>query len=270
MKGVGRATATWALAAILAGVATSLGGCSSAPAVRGEPLAVRGRAEVARLGDNQFRVECRGFERVEASQQDPAWCWAASVEMVRRFNGERVSQEEIATQIHGADNRRGAGMNEIMVALNPDLELRLDRVLADGKVEIDWENLIASEADRLTINADDMIAELSGGYPVVIGLSNPDNPSVGHACVVHAVTYRRRELTYAEMAASSVEKTTDTERLLGRAVSLFLVDRVEYFDPWPGEGERALEGSQPLANVDFMIGKAGARRILERRLRTLR
>jgi len=104
--------------------------------------------EGAAAGPQTFELET--FEDMWEWQEEAEWCWAACATMVRRWQGESVSKEEIVAHIRArtqqdggtgeisgeteADKEerlRAASEHEILLALAPDRKELLDRLWAE-------------------------------------------------------------------------------------------------------------------------------------------
>lgn len=118
------------------------------------------------------------FQKLTASedwgrQRRQNWCWAASVQMTLNAAGIRVSQEEVVQRIYGGDIDQGGTPQQILVALTG------------------WAPTISGTRALLNplslTNDADMIDDLSLGWPLIVGLRNPDGS--GHAEVITAITY---------------------------------------------------------------------------------
>jgi hypothetical protein len=75
-------------------------------------------------------------------------------------------------------------------ALNPDLEQQYRAVLfdEDGDPTLAEFGRMASSWTGQDITSDKLIAELSSGEPVLVGMRDPD-ASQGHLCVIYGATY---------------------------------------------------------------------------------
>lgn len=108
-------------------------------------------------------------------QRRENWCWAASVQMILNLDGVAVTQEQVVQRIYGGDIDRGGTPQQIMSALSGWA------FTFNGKPAILWPQPLTSYPD--------MIEELSLGWPLIVGMKNPDGS--GHAEVITAVTYSR-------------------------------------------------------------------------------
>lgn len=162
--------------------------------------------EVREIAPGLFEagIPTGSFEFVRAQsptggwQRMQNWCWAASIEMVLRFHGVQVRQDEIACQVFGCNVDMPATAEHIVWALNG---WRIDgsglrfAVAADPYVASGWQ----------------LIENLAYRWPLIVGLRGEP---VGHAYVLTAVRY-------------SVDAW-------GRPVFHPVVLR----DPWPGSQSR--------------------------------
>ena len=118
-------------------------------------------------------VVSRGDPGARGRQQMENWCWAASVQMTLNMAGIRVDQKQVVERIYGGDIDRGGTPQQIMEALTG------------------WAPTVNGKAALLNpqplTNDADMIDDLSLGWPLIVGLRNPDGS--GHAEVITAITY---------------------------------------------------------------------------------
>jgi hypothetical protein len=163
-------------------------------------------ADVRQIGPGLFEagVSTASFEGVRAQsrsagrQEMQNWCWAASIEMVLRFHGVRIDQDEIVCQVFGCNVDMPATAQHILWALNGwriDASGRRFAVAADPYVASGWQ----------------LIEDLAYRWPLIVGLRGEP---IGHAYVLTAVRY-------------SVDPW-------GRPVFHSVVLR----DPWPGSPSR--------------------------------
>ncbi len=117
------------------------------------------------------------FEKSEAAQKTPLWCWAACVEMALKNGGVEVSQEVIVQTIKGAIVVQGASDVEITSALN--------RVgfTADGQV---WTARAITHPGAP--NPSLMVKEVVEDRPLIV--SYPTGPLSSHVVVIHKVEYQ--------------------------------------------------------------------------------
>lgn len=215
------------------------------------------RGSVERVGPNEFQAQCSGFGAIEASeakQRTDVWCWAACAEMIHRYKGRDISQEEIAARIHGGISpgmtdeekkaaARAGSYDEIIRALVSSSDLppqavreastALDALLTERDVGVDEEGYLGSHIQRRTINSDIMVDDLLEGEPVVVGLRFPPRPDgepaavngvKGHAYVAYGATFRRNTSNMVEKAVAGLSqigrgvaaRTTGEDRDLNR------------------------------------------------------
>jgi hypothetical protein len=96
--------------------------------------------------------------------------------MTLKMAGIRVTQEQVVERIYGGDIDKGGTPEDIMNALTG------------------WAPTISGKTAELhpqPLNNDaEMIDDLSLGWPLIVGLKNPDGS--GHAEVITAITYNVR------------------------------------------------------------------------------
>jgi len=147
-------------------------------------------------------------------QRRENWCWAASVQMVLNLDGVAVTQEQVVQRIYGGDIDRGGTPLQIMNALSGW------GFTFNGRPAILWPRQLTSYPD--------MIEDLSLGWPLIVGLKNPDGS--GHAEVITAVTYSQGP----------------------NGVPIF--QTVVLRDPWPFNPSRVeMPWSQFAARVTFIV-----------------
>jgi hypothetical protein len=134
------------------------------------------------------------------------WCWAACIQMVLNYHGLNVSQMEVVTKIYGSPYvNQPANEPQILNALSgwaPDTRGRYSGINAYGGFT----------------SLQEIINGLSGKWPLIVGLSNPDG-GVGHAYVLTAIYYSNQYDYYGNLVGIIPEK-------------------VVLRDPWPGNPSR--------------------------------
>jgi hypothetical protein len=127
-------------------------------------------------GPSSIIVERLGAPSTSGRQQMQNWCWAASVQMTLNMAGIRVTQNQVVERIYGGDLDRGGTAQDIMNALSG------------------WAPTVNGKMAELhpapLTNDAEMLDDLSLGWPLIVGLKNPDGS--GHAEVITAVTYAVR------------------------------------------------------------------------------
>ena len=169
---------------------------------------------------NKYIAEATLNEISPVIQRSSVWCWAACAEMVQRYYGVDITQEEIVNRVKNAFGEQtsqpvieAATKREIMLALNPDLklyfaklggakaiELLLQRRLASG--DLDVSELINARWKYSKNNSDLLIASLLQGDPAIIVLKWADeelgteasDAAMAHAYVVKGVTFSQLEV----------------------------------------------------------------------------
>lgn len=182
-------------------------------------------------GTNYFTcgVPTEEFEYMQATsvnggdQIQSNWCWAACVQMVLNYHGLLVSQMDVVTRIYGSvDANEPANEEQILYALSgwaPDLRGSFSAIHAYG--------------GGTTI--DEIVNGLSGKWPLIVGLSNP-NGGVGHAYVLTAISFSYLYDYYGNVIG-------------------YLPDKVVLRDPWPDNESRQEWSWTDFANRQFMIVK---------------
>lgn len=154
--------------------------------------------------------ECRSglaadsVRQMAVVQQQPQWCWAASIAMIFAHHGYRVQQDEIVKDGYGIAADRPAPSGQAMT-----------NALSKGWIDQDdrafQTHALASDAfaGRFQVSNDQVLAELAANRPLLIGV-------LGHAVVLVEMQYQR-------LASGAV-------RMIGGTV----------VDPQPGRGIRPL------------------------------
>lgn len=139
------------------------------------------------------------------SQQQSQWCWAASIATLFAYHGHPVSQSRIVTEAYGAPVNMPAVAGVVMAR-------QLNRQWTDEygmRFTARINGLYDADAGILGLTNAQIVNTLANDNPLVIGARS-------HAMVLTAVTY------YDTIAGPNV--------VAG-----------EVFDPWPGNGMRALQ-----------------------------
>lgn len=148
-------------------------------------------------------------------QRQSNWCWAACIQMILNYHGVSVTQEQIVRRVFG---------NLIDLPAGPDVILA---TLTGWAVNSRGRNVIIT-ATPFIFNGSEIIYDLAYHWPLIIGLTVPG--SIGHACVLTAVTYEIDPYTNEPIFQSVVIR-----------------------DPWPGHSSRTeiswMEFSQRLTFI---------------------
>lgn len=75
--------------------------------------------EIFRIKDSDVywaTVKTSYFREFVTRKEEDCWCWAACIQMILRYNGQYVSQSNIATRIFGDNFNRTASGNQIELA----------------------------------------------------------------------------------------------------------------------------------------------------------
>lgn len=137
-------------------------------------------------------------------QEQPQWCWAASISMIFAHHGYAVRQEEIVKDGYGDVVDRPAPSGEAMTKA-------LSRAWVDGKARPFHGVAVTTDAfaRQFQVSEHKVLAELADGRPLLLG-------ALRHAVVLV-------ELKYEKSQRGNV-------RIIGGTV----------IDPVPGQGVRAL------------------------------
>lgn len=167
-----------------------------------------------RLGRNHFRLRVPIRRSAEAEQERADYCWAAAVQTVFAFHGSRILQSTVVRAIS-----RGSTDDERFGATRSDILTAIVRLGPSLNRQVRTTSLQSSPYN--------VASDLAHGYPLIIGL-RPSEGRLGHVAVLKAVEY-----------CFSARGPAITE--------------VEIFDPWPGEGERSIDGEQLRGMLDFAV-----------------
>ncbi len=219
---------------------------------------------------------------LKVTQKTPVWCWAAAGEIVHRFWGKEIAQEQLAERIHGLIDGKVPEMIatrlEILSALAPDLppasQVVIERIVTDlaviggasalknreallvilGKVALDWAKLSMVDWNRT-------VAELREGVsgrtpPVVVALKPEAGSQTGHVCVLVELEVRKKTGAPGFLGAA-----------LGGTLGSFAPDafelvRARLYDPWDGS-TREMKGAELKERADLVLGHAQAVAMLE-------
>ena len=110
------------------------------------------------------------IQTVYAAQRQSQWCWAACLEMIFRYHGMPITQEQIVTETFGAQVNLPAQKPIILSNVNRRW------VLGDRQFWV--------QSDFATITPDIAAWELMAKRPMIVG-------TMGHAMVLTAMSYRR-------------------------------------------------------------------------------
>ena len=147
-------------------------------------------------------------QQLAVVQEQPQWCWAASISMIFAHHGYAVRQEEIVKEGHGEVVDLPAPSGQAMTKA-------LSRAWVDGKARTFQGQVAASDtyAREFQVSEHKVLAELADGRPLLIGAMN-------HAVVLVGLRYEKSE--------------RGNVRILGGTV----------IDPRPGVGVRPLMGGE--------------------------
>jgi hypothetical protein len=138
------------------------------------------QAHIRRLGPNlwvaaieQVALQSLGAPATMGRQRRQNWCWAATVQMALNLAGIQVTQEQVVARIFGGDLDAPANPQQVMNALTGwGLTIR-------GKPALPQPTALQNDVE--------MIDDLAHGWPLILGLRNPDGS--GHVALITAVTY---------------------------------------------------------------------------------
>jgi hypothetical protein len=229
-----------------------------------------GRSSAGGIGAGRGRAGCDAAGRRRAGRE------SAASEVVHRFWGKQITQEQIATRIHGLIDGKVpelvATRLEILSALAPDLppasHTVIEKAVADlllvggaaairnreamlvvlAKVATDWAKLSFVDWNRT-------IAEMRNGVagrtpPVVIALAPEPGATTGHVGVLV-------ELEVREKRGGAKHLAKALAGLGAMAPDAFELLRARLLDPWDGS-IRELSGKELEERTELAIGHAEA------------
>jgi hypothetical protein len=119
---------------------------------------------------NGYDVSLPGFQEVAVAQEGRDWCWAACLQMVSRYNGTDVDQEDIVRKIRGHVRRDGRDAGSVMDMM---------RGLWGP-----WRTTFVSNGSNNWI-----VSDLLFDSPVLVSLRPGDGDSIGHVVVLTGAQY---------------------------------------------------------------------------------
>jgi hypothetical protein len=186
-----------ALALLAAGVVAGLALPAQADEQCGAPDSFGARQCSSGLSADKVR-------QMAVAQEQPNWCWAASISMIFAHHGYRVPQQEIVKGAFGVATALPAPSGETMTNV-------LSVAWIDQDAKPFRPSALASDAfaKRYQVSNDQVLAELAAGRPLLIGASR-------HAVVLVGLEFQR-------LAGGAVRITSGT-----------------VIDPQPGRGIRPM------------------------------
>jgi hypothetical protein len=117
---------------------------------------------------------------IAAVQEQPQWCWAASISMIFAHHGYRVRQEEIVKDGYGVAVNLPASSGQVMTNA-------LSKAWTDQNARGFQSTAQTSDAlaRHYEVSNGKVIAELTAGRPLLVGTS------LGHAMVLVNLKYQR-------------------------------------------------------------------------------
>jgi hypothetical protein len=149
-------------------------------------------------------LPAESVQQLAVVQEQPEWCWAASISMIFAHHGYTVRQEEIVKDGYGAAVNLPAPSGQAMTKA-------LSRAWLDGNAKPFQGQAVASDshARQFQVSEHKVLAELADGRPLLLG-------AMHHAVVLVGLTYEKSE--------------RGNVRILGGTV----------IDPQPGKGIRPM------------------------------
>jgi hypothetical protein len=153
-------------------------------------------------------LSAESVQQLAVVQEQPQWCWAASISMIFAHHGYAVRQEEIVKEGYGAALNLPAPSGQAMTRA-------LSRARVDGNARSFQGHAVASDSDarQFQVSEHKVLAELADGRPLLLG-------AMRHAVVLVGLTYEKSE--------------RGNVRILGGTV----------IDPQPGAGIRPLAAGE--------------------------
>lgn len=246
-----------------------------------EPGAFKRTKVDAKLLDNgMYRVLLPTDQLGYAVQQEPDWCWAASIEGTVRISSSianrpfppDMSQAALVRRWRGSEQNKAATFRDIMLALCPDMADRYDRAVRrnpKNDIGIDAMNLVRLNAGSVlsvVVGQDEMIESLLGGTPFIAGMRNSELPEFGHAVMVVGCDFRAlvdadlptgsataffRPLVSQPRLADIRKGRLETDE---RTYPTWGISAVVIFDPSPGVGLVTVSAAEFASEVQFLVG----------------
>ncbi|HQY88521.1 MAG TPA: C39 family peptidase [Tepidisphaeraceae bacterium] len=252
-------------------------GCSSSGGGSSDPA----KAKAIDVPADATKSSCANFKEVIVKQATPVWCWAASAEMVHRYYGRTdITQDALAKKITNAskddpEKIRSAGLQEIMLALQPEYDQRaadnMSNALADGEIEIDYVNAAGSFFMQNNATSDDLIDAIVGGNPAIVGLRDP-NTKMGHAVVVFGVTYKPtgKEQESNAFTGFMDSLTNNNASAFGiKGPAKYALYEIQYADPMDGK-RYSLNAGLFASRKDFIMTRDRAAQVLEKQMQSIK
>jgi len=131
-------------------------------------------AAVQMVAPNLYQAGVYTVNFSTAQQKGTQWCWAACIEMILRYHGVSVTQEQVVQRIYGGLIDRPGNAQQILAALSgwgPNTQGGRSRIYAEG-----YPGLYPY-----------FIQDLINGYPLIVGLNF--SWGLNHAVILTAVTF---------------------------------------------------------------------------------
>jgi hypothetical protein len=235
------------------------------------------------------------FDSCAVKQHTEVWCWAACAEMIHRYYGQPMTQEEIVARImqrsaNDPDAVAAADKQEVLGALDTDL---FEYLKARDYSKPTWEQKLSKTGQlRLGISVKDLLTmpqEPHLGYdanhlaasvqeqhaPVILALKPLADGDPGHIVVIHQVVFQDSGSNSGSDVASAVEGEVAT--VAGQAFGNFLgapaqqhqaaqpthsshsyaVVQATYMDPDTGK-DTVITGTELATRADFIASKSDA------------
>lgn len=153
-------------------------------------------------------LPAESVQQLAVVQEQPEWCWAASISMIFAHHGYTVRQEEIVKDGYGTAVNMPAPSGQAMTNA-------LSRAWVDGHAKPFQGHAVATDAlsRQFQVSEHKVLAELADGRPLLLG-------AMRHAVVLVGLKYEKSE--------------RGNVRILGGTV----------IDPAPGQGVRALRAGE--------------------------
>lgn len=146
-------------------------------ALLGNAQSFRG-GEIFRIKDTDIywaAVKTKYFVNLVARQKEDHWCWAACVQMVLKYQGVDVNQDDIVRRAFGTRINKGGTAYDIEKGANG------------------WQThshiICARVESPYSVNAQSFIGDLINKYPLIIGLDMPGQTD-GHAYVLTGISFK--------------------------------------------------------------------------------
>jgi len=213
--------------------------------ITGRPVPAQGGAMLESIGTNEFRVTLPGIEDHYTPQDRLDTCWAAAAQTIHSYEGRPFTQEVLAKRFTLKSEKHGhaARPTQILLALAPE----------KGEDYLKSRSILALETSlRAAVRTEDLIAWLSAGHPVLVGLDQKDSQGREYHHVYTLIGAMYHEVNghgpFYPLGSRHpedpwVERTSNDH--------LYAISEVVLLDPWKGRGRMTMSGPDFADTLSF-------------------